>query len=281
LNIFLKNLDHSIDIIHYLDGEHTAQYLPLFYKKFHCRTRIIAMYHQPPDLLNILTRKDVIRKLDAAIVVSPEQIPYFKAIMEPEKIFLILHGIDTNYFKPGAQLKADGKFRCITVGHYLRDFKVLRSVAEKLSVYHDIEFTVVDSGKTGPQELGIEDLANVLVYRNSITDDELLKLYQQSQVLFLPLQQTTANNALLEGLSCGIPIVSTLLPSITAYVSEEQAFLIENNEVDQLADALLYLYKNPSERKKMGNASRKRAEELDWQRIAPLYEEVYSQMSHQ
>jgi glycosyltransferase involved in cell wall biosynthesis len=276
-----KCLVKPVDIIHYLDGEHTTQFLPYVFWSSHRRTKLIAMYHQPPDILKEVTNKDVIRRLDSVIVVSPEQIPYFKGIMEPEKIFLILHGIDTSYFKPGNRSKNDDTFRCITVGHWLRDFTAVRKVAEKLSVFKDIEFHVVSSRKTGPKEFGLEDLNNVILYKDAINDDLLLEMYQQSHALFLPMQQSTANNALLEGIACGLPVISTLLPSIQTYVSGDEALLIDKNDPEKLANSILYLYENPSERHRMSNASRKRAEELDWQRIAPLYEDVYSQTLNQ
>jgi glycosyltransferase involved in cell wall biosynthesis len=219
----------------------------------------------------------VIRKLDAIIVVSPEQIPYFKEITDPEKIHLILHGIDTNFFKPSNRSIDNSKFRCITVGFYMRDFQAIRKVASKLAHYKNIEFHVVQSKMSGPEELGLEDLDNVILYRDTISDEILLEMYQRSHALFLPLIQSTANNALLEGLSCGLPIISTKLPSVQAYTPNE-VFLIEKNDPDKLADSVLYLYENPSERQKMSNASRKRAEELDWKQLAPLYENVYDQV---
>ena len=42
---------------------------------------------------------------------------------------------------------------------------------------------------------------------SGIDDSELLNLYQTCGVLFLPLNGFTANNALLEGASCGCPVV--------------------------------------------------------------------------
>jgi glycosyltransferase involved in cell wall biosynthesis len=121
----------------------------------------------------------------------------------------------------------------------------------------------------------VEGLPNVTLYRG-IDDDTLLKLYQQSDILFLPLVQSTANNALLEGIACGLPVVSTYLPSVKAYVPGREAILIKDNDPKQFVDAILHLAHNPSDRKIMGQEARKRAEELDWRTIAPQYEGIYS-----
>lgn len=262
-----------VDVIHYLDGEHSAQLLPKFYRlPRQVRPKMIATYHQPPELLDSLLDKKVISKLDLITVVSPEQVSYFENLTDAHKIRSILHGINTNYFKPGDKPKDAEKFKCITVGKYLRDFKALREVAEILSQHKNIEFYVVSSDAAE-----VEGLTNVTVYKG-IEDASLLELYQRSHLLFLPLIQSTANNALLEGIACGLPVISTALPSVKAYVPDKAAILLKNNDPNQLADSILHLANNPQICKDMGLAARQRAEELDWQNIAPEYESIYSQL---
>jgi glycosyltransferase involved in cell wall biosynthesis len=274
----MKALHHcyfkKVDIVHYLDGEHSAQFLPGLLKQLRkIRHKVIATYHQPPEILDSLINKDVIRKLDCVTVVSPEQVSYFKEFIDHDKIHLILHGIDTNYFKPGDIPKENGKFRCITVGHYLRDFKAVRMVAERLKDYHEIGFHVVSS-----QAAEVEGLTNITIYKD-VDDAQLLKLYQQADILFLPLIQSTANNSLLEGIACGLPVVSTNLPSVKAYLPGNEALLIKNNDPKQLSEAILHLIHNPRDRITMRQEARKRAEELDWCNIAPQYEAVYSKLA--
>lgn len=271
---------NKVDVIHYMDGEHSAQYLSWLCKlPRSMRPKIVATYHQPPELIGSLTCKKVISRLDHVTVVSPEQIPYFRELLSPDKITAILHGIDTGFFRPGGKPRTDGKFRCITVGHWLRDFKAVRAVAEKLAAYKDIEFHVVSSNKTGPKLTGLEGLANVILYRDTIDDARLLELYQQADLLFLPLLQSTANNALLEGIACGLPVVSTALPSVKAYLPGDEAILIKDNDPEQFADAILQVFHNPEVCRNMARASRRRAEALDWRNIAPQYEAVYSRVT--
>lgn len=265
---------NKADVIHYLDGEHSAQFLPRF-GKIPCKVRpkIVATYHQPPQMLDTLIIKDIISRFDCITVVSPEQVSYLSEFVTPDKIQLILHGIDIDHFMPANTPKEDGKFRCITVGHFLRDFNAVRKVAKRLSSYRNIEFHIVSSHATE-----LKDLQNVTIH-SAIDDDLLLKLYQQSDILFLPLLQSTANNALLEGIACGLPVVSTCLPSVKAYLTGKESLLIKDNDPEQLADAILRLVHNPEDRKNMSLEARKRAEELDWRNIAPQYEAVYSKVT--
>lgn len=264
----------KVDILHYLDGEHSAQFMPKLLKGFgKFRPRMIATYHQPSEVLESLINRNVVAKLDCVTVVSPEQVPFFEDLLPPDKICLILHGIDTNHFRPAGQSKNENTFKCITTGHYLRDFDAVRRVAEKLRVHREIEFHIVTSKPTG-----LEDLTNVKIHRKHVDDDELLSLYQQSQILFLPLIQSTANNSLLEGLACGLPIVSTSLSSVKVYVPGKEAILIKDNDPQQFADTMMHLVHNPEERGIMAQEARKRAEELDWCKIAPQYEVLYSKV---
>ncbi|MBV6519761.1 MAG: glycosyl transferase family 1 [Candidatus Brocadia sp.] len=274
-----KCLYKKADIVHYMDGEHSAQYLPWLCKlPRKMRPKIVATYHQPPELLNSLTNKKVISKLDHVTVVSPEQTSYFHGLLPPDKITVILHGINVDFFRPGSTPKTGKVFRCITVGHWLRDFKTIREVAEKLVEYKDIEFHIVTSKLTGPRQTGLEGLTNVILYRDTLDDAGLLAQYQQADLLFLPLLQSTANNALLEGIACGLPVVSTYLPSVKAYLPGKEAILIKDNDPKQLADAILHLAHNPWDQRNMAQEARKRAEELDWRNIAPHYEAVYSKL---
>ena len=275
-----KCLKKKVDIIHYMDGEHSAQYLSWLCKlPRKMRPKIVATYHQPPEVLNSLTSKKVISMLDHVTVVSPEQIPYFQGLLPPDKITVILHGISVDFFRPDTKLKMGGKFRCITVGHWLRDFKTVREVAEKLAAYKDIEFHVVTSKLTGPRTTGLEGLVNITLYRDTVDDARLLELYQQSDILFLPLLQSTANNAILEGIACGLPVASTYLPSVKAYLPGKEAVLIKDNDPKQFVDIILHLVHNSENCKEMALAARKRAEELDWRNIAPQYEAVYSKLT--
>lgn len=271
---FRRAWHKEIDIVHYLDGEHSAQFLPTIGRKM-CggRIKLIATYHQPPELLDSLIDKKVIPHLDLITVVSPDQAAYFQKLTEPHKVCCILHGIDTHYFKPGDEREEKGKFKCITVGKWLRDYKAFRCVAQALAIHQDIEFNVVSGGISE-----IEGLSNVKIH-TGLDDSALLNLYQQSDILFLPLEQSTANNALLEGIACGLPVVSTDLTSVRSYVPGPEAILIKNNDPNQFVQAILHLFDDQPKRQEMALSARRRALELDWKNIALSYENIYSKLS--
>lgn len=261
---------YESDVVHYLDADHTAFLWPRLTRIRRARPRIVASYHQPPEVLARTLPNHVARAMDVIIVVSPEQAEYFEAIVGPSPIRLIPHGVDTTFFRPSAAPKRAGPLRCLTVGFWLRDFRALNIVAERLSARDDIRFDVV-----APETDGLEVRRNVTVHRG-LSDDALRALYQDADILFLPLLRATANNALLEGLASGLPVVSTRLPSIETYLGEAEAILVERNDPDQLVSALVGLAADVDRRNRMAVSSRQRAEQLDWQQIAKSYEAVYA-----
>ncbi len=263
----------DIDVLHYLEGEHSAQYLPLLLARLpRLRPAIMATFHQPPDLLPQLLRPEVIAKLDQVTVVSPEQVPFFQEVLPPDRVNFIPHGINTEYFQPPVDRDEPLRFRCITVGHWLRDYDALRKVATLLGTRQEIEFHVVS-----PRVAGLDELPNVTMHSN-LSDASLRLLYQTSDVLVLPLLASTANNALMEGIACGLPVISTDLSSVRAYVPGREAILIRDNDPGEIADALLYLIKNSAVRLEMGRHARARAEELSWKRVVLEYERLYQEL---
>lgn len=271
LRAFTGCLLGRTDVVHFLDGEHTPQYLPLMLHRLRWRrTRTVATFHQPPDLLGELLSPEVVACIDRITVVSPTQISYFRQYLPPERIDLILHGVNTDFFVPGVKPPARSTFRCVTTGHWLRDWKAIRRVAEELQSDRSIEFHVVTN-----RETGLEGLRNVFTHRD-IDDVALLALYQQADALFLPLTQSTANNSLLEGIACGLPVVSTRLPSVEAYILNGEGILVDDNHKDPLVEAILRLRSDPDLCLSLGMRARTRAEKLSWRNIAPHYGEVYT-----
>jgi hypothetical protein len=110
LRLLPSCLAGRVDIVHYLDAEHTAQYLPAWLRRARAsRTKTVATYHQPPDLLPTLVNADIVAALDHVIVVSPVQLDFFREALAPEKIDVVLHGVDRYGVLPAAQRGAPAR----------------------------------------------------------------------------------------------------------------------------------------------------------------------------
>lgn len=263
----------SSSIVHFLDGEHSANYLPIWLRRLPWRAaRTVATYHQPAHMLDSLVEPATIRCLDRINVVSRTQAAYFEQFFEEDRVSVILHGVDTDYFSPAASGPRDNVFRVLTVGHWLRDWAAIDAVIERLRGQKDVEFHFV--GRKDPPAHGP---ANVFHHHN-VTDAGLRSLYQQADILFLPLIDSTANNSLLEGIACGLPVVSTKMSSVEEYLPGNEGILVEKYRHDDLAAAILSLRDDEDTRRSMSQQARRRAEELSWRRVAPQFEALYASL---
>jgi glycosyltransferase involved in cell wall biosynthesis len=258
------------DIVHFLDGEHSAQFLPRMVRLAHLsKVKTVVTFHQPPQVAHDVVNGDLLRWFDQIVLVSPSQLPFFLQYVPEDKLCVILHGVDIEFFHPLESRRETSGFRCITVGHWLREWNVLRQIA---GILPDMTFDVVTNRET---DLG--GLANILIHR-SIDDAALAELYRSADALLLPLVDSTANNALLEGIASGLPVIATDLPAVQAYLPNGGAVFVPNNSVDGFVGALRSLQQNLPLRRAMGRTARERANELAWPRLAPEYEAIYTRL---
>ncbi len=272
ISVFSYCIFKYVHILHLLDAEHSLKFLPALFKKFgglKSFPKIIAMFHQPPYFLEPLINPKVVEMVDCILVVSPDQKEYFEQMFPHKRVETILLGVETHYFKPLEIDRMGKKIRCLAGGVWLRDYDALIETARKLQNHPAFEFHIVTAKIDLPS-----DLENIFVY-SGISDQDFLKLYQTSDILFMPMEAATANNVILEGISCGVPVLTTDLPSLRSYLPGEEAILVKDNDPDVFADTLIDLHKNPQKLSSMSMHARRRALELSWENIAKEYEKLY------
>ena len=212
-------------LVHFLDGEQGY---------YHSRrlagngVKLVATYHQPPGVISergLLGDKQQLRALDRAIVLTEEQREYFGRYMDPGRIVVMPHGVDTEYFSPDGE-RPDGPVKLLSVGFWLRDFAVMSETVEGLRG-RPIEYHVVglkegmNNGAVDPRLFTrIANAENVVVH-DFISDDKLRNLYRIARILAMPLLDGTANNGLLEGAATGLAVVTTDLPGTRTMLTED------------------------------------------------------------
>jgi len=265
------------DVLFYLDGEHSLNYLPKWLRKTCQRDKhpkVVAMFHQPPERLCQLSNMDILHRIDHAIVLSQVQADSLSQHLPKEKISTVLHGIDVDYFHPGEAKKKSGKFICLSVGTWLREYDTVLRVSERMKRYEDIEFHIVSSAVEGPFEN-----KNVFIHRK-ISDAHLLDLYQQANVLFMPLKDATANNVILEAIACGLPVVTTALPGVFQYISHKEGIFAPAGDDTCYSESILELYNDRGKLDEMSAYARTRANQLSWTCFAKQIETIICRVVH-
>ena len=266
-------LTGRFDIIHFLDGEHSARYLPRLIKLSRLPTiRTVATFHQPPDIARQVVDGGLLRWLDRIVLVSPSQLPFFRQHVPEERLHVLLHGVDADFFHPASAPNTQDRIRCITAGHWLRDWPTFEGVVRALKSTCSIAFEVVGGAK-----LDFDHHPAVTVHRG-IDDLRLAELYRSADVLFLPLADSTANNSLLEGMASGLAVVTTDLDSTRAYLPAGEGILVGDGIAGFVA-ALQQLRGNVGLRHDLGRRARAPAEELAWPRLISDYERFYRDLA--
>lgn len=195
----LYSLLHKNIIFHFIYSENIYRYLGYFKGK---TNKIVCTLHQPAAFFESNPKYLVGAKyIDRIIVLSKDMVIPIQEIFQTSEVHYIPHGVDTSYFKLSNHKAAQN---LLMVGNWMRNFEFANLVFKRLlSINKHITIQVVtlnENYKYFDQKLPIKLMSNV-------TNDQLLHLYQNSDILFLPLNDFTANNTLLEGASCGCKII--------------------------------------------------------------------------
>jgi glycosyltransferase involved in cell wall biosynthesis len=259
-------------VLHFLQGENSYRYAAVIPGS--PRRRLVATFHLPPSVFaaHVGTLRHL-ERLDAVVFVARNQLPLLERLRVRPPAYVVPHGIDVTFYRPGAAPRAEGT--CLMVGRWLRDFSTLQTVMDRVRrARAGTRFVLVL-----PRDLSAEwqGLPGVEV-RSELDDLGLLRAYQEAALLVMPLQDCTANNAILEAMACGLPLVVTDIGGVREYVDGSCALLVPPQDADGMARAVVDLLQDVAAREAMGRAARARAETFAWPKIAEQVLEMYTRL---
>jgi glycosyltransferase involved in cell wall biosynthesis len=242
-------------------------------------TRLVGVSHQPPAWWRLNhARPDIVSALDLLVVVASSVRPYWEQFMDKERIRVIPHGVDVEFFFPSESerklLSDDGNLRVVFCGQWLRDFETMRAVvaiADQLNLPLHFEM-IVPRQSRGNEACYRMAMSHRVRWHSDLTDEDLRSVYRQSDLLLLPLLDCTANNGLLEGMACGLPVIVTDVGGARDYANENFADFVLPGDSSGIIKILQGYLDQRDKLAARGRAARAYAEDhLSWRKIASEY----------
>ncbi len=163
---------------------------------------------------------EFLRRTDVTLVFSRDQERYLREEvgLDEQQARFIYDKVDHRFFAPGAPVGADGYV--LSVGREQRDYDTLIDALRPLKV----PSVIVPGSTWSHRGLGPMSLPDHVQVRQGLSYPELRRLYQGARVVVVPVQPGTRYaagvNGILEGMSCGRPVVATDTPGLQGYVED-------------------------------------------------------------
>ena len=124
----------------------------------------------------------------------------------------------------------------------------------------------------GPYAAMMKELLPEGIYTGSLHREELAAAYASADFFVFPSTTDTFGNVVIEAQASGIPVIVSDVGGPKDLIEDGVDGLITKGlDLDALTAAITKLCDDPPLRKKMGEASRARVAERDWNRAARLF----------
>jgi glycosyltransferase involved in cell wall biosynthesis len=211
-------------------------------------------------------------KAKAIICVAESMRANLEEIAGPlPNLHVIPCGVDVSRFTPGTPRNG---FNVISVARFAEKKGSLKSIQAfeiLLQEFRDAQFSMVGDGplwEEAKNYVSSKGLTGNIHFLGAMGQSEYLPLLQESNVFIQHSVLTPSGDsegtpvAILEASACGLAICSTRHAGIPeAVIEEKTGLLVDEQDINGMADALKKLASNPSLTRSYGAAARKHMEE--------------------
>jgi len=217
-----------------------------------------------------------------------------EAGLDEYNIQIIPFGVDTDFFKPLKLPKNEDMFQILSVGYLIerKGFEYLiRAMKEVLKKHKNARLKIVGSG---PLENKLKNMIIKLELQNeveiikNVSDEELLRLYNSSDLFVLPSITDSQGNTeglgvvLLEAMASGLPVIGSNVGGIKdIIVDNETGLLFQEKNSQEIVDKIIFTIENKSKMNKLAENGLNFVEEnFNWEIVAELYINCYKSVLH-
>lgn len=275
--LLARRIRNSPDIIHFIWSEFASPRRPTWFNAGH--RPLVGTFHASARKLPEVIRAEyrALDYFDAITLMSQTQRSFFAGRgFSDQRMRVILHGVVTEYFCPASRVvdDVDRPLRALLVGSTERDHAFMADLLRRIP-RETLALTVITNRQQ--RDLYYHDVSGV-VFPEQLSADELRSAYQHADLLIMPVHDCTANNAILESMACGTPVMVNRIGGVSEYVSPDCNFIMERKDVDEWIDVLMKLKADRTALEAKRPAVRAWAETFDWSIRAREYLSFYNEL---
>jgi glycogen(starch) synthase len=230
---------------------------------------------------NLLQRADWVSSVSQATLIQLRQLlPEVKS-----RSSVVHNGIDGTAFVPTPLPRDRPRLLCLGRLHYQKGVDIaLRAFAAIVRDVPETRLTIAGDGRERivlerqTEQLG---LGQSVDFSGWIAPDQVPAMIGSATMLVMPSRWEGLPNTALQAAMMGRPIVGTRVGGLAEIVNHQQTgLLVEPEDAEGLADAILSLLKNPRRLFQLGQAARAKVEkEFGWDRYVDAYDRLYRNLT--
>jgi glycosyltransferase involved in cell wall biosynthesis len=235
------------------------------------RKKLVVFLHQPPSWHRLFWQDISVFDNIGAIICLSKELAHYMASITKSPVFNIRHGVDLDFFQPYDKNTSTLPYKLLFVGQWLRDFETLEKAFTIIQAQHPtikLDCVVPFNKREALPLMRLARFSNVR-WHAQISSHDLRLLYQKASLLLLPLIDATANNAVVEALACGLPVITSDVGGIEEYIDHHSGELCPAGNAEAHAQATLRWLGAKERRERAALTTRLFAEDhLCWKDIA-------------
>jgi colanic acid/amylovoran biosynthesis glycosyltransferase len=260
------------DVLYFPWNSAAISYYPLFDlgtpTVVSCRgSQVNIAPHNPKRKFILAGLKKTFEKVNGIHCVSKNiQITAMNYGLDENKSEIIYPAVDPNYFLPGETKKgAREEYKILSTGSLIwrKGYEyALSAIREIKELGVPVNYEIIGIGPNEQQirfaihDLGLENEVKLL---GRLDPQAVRNRLQSADVFLLTSLSEGVSNAVLEAMSCNLPVITTDCGGMTEAVSHlVEGLVVPTYDANAIADALAMLWKQPELREKMGFLAREK-----------------------
>jgi glycosyltransferase involved in cell wall biosynthesis len=205
--------------------------------------------------------------------------------VSPERIRVILNGVDLQEFSPGEANRQtwdlpEGVTLALFAGNAQTPRKNLETVLRALAQVPELHLVIAGTtaGTLYPQLVASLDLSKRVHFLEHRTD--IPTLMKAVDFLVFPSRYEPFGLVVIEAMASGLPVITAASTGAAEIITPECGIVLsEPDNVQALAQALSLLTSDQEQRHQMGRAARTVAQQYSWTKMAQTYVDLLEELN--